>query len=613
MAARRPSAEDTELMRRKISRSALKQARELLRYVRPYRWKFLLGLAFLLLSSLTSLVFPFVTGQLVDTAGGFGKPEALKFNFLNSIDTVALVLMGVLFVQAAFSFFRIRLFVEVGERSLADLRTDLYARLIRLPMHYFAQHRVGELVSRISSDISLIQDTFTGTLAEFLRGMANLSVGVVVIFFISAKLSTLMLLSFPALVVLTFIFGRYIRKISRRGQDRLAEAGVIVEETLQGIQSVKAYVNEPHEDGRYRRAIGEVIRTNIRGASYRGAFASFIIFALFGAIVLVLWYGGRLVQTGEITVGELTSFVIYTTFVGAAVGSFGEQYAQLQRMLGATERVRDILKEPHEDLPTQAPAAAGPRLRGQIAFQDVSFRYPSRPDVQVLHHLSFDVQPGEKVALVGASGAGKSTVVSLLLRFYDPDSGQLVFDGKHAPDYPLAYLRGQMAIVPQDVVLFGGTIRDNIAYGRLNATDEDIRQAARQANAAEFIEQFPEGYDTLVGERGVKLSGGQRQRIAIARAVLKNPAILLLDEATSSLDSASERLVQDALDKLMQGRTTLIVAHRLSTIRNADKILVLQHGTLVEQGTHAELVQRPNGIYRRLAELQFTDGLQQEA
>jgi ABC transporter fused permease/ATP-binding protein len=605
MAARRFSLDDEKQPKRKLDRESLRELLGLYSYLKPYRWKFAAGLLCLLLSALTSLAFPYAAGQLIDAASG-----KTATNILAQINVIAAALIGILLVQATFSFFRILLFAEVGEKSLADLRADLYGRLILQPMSFFANQRVGELNSRISSDISLIQDTFTFTLAEFLRGMASMFIGIGIIVFISPSLTLVMLSVFPILVFVAVVFGRFIRKLAKRTQDRLAEAGVIVEETLQGVQTVKTFTNERYEFGRYRKAVTEVVKTAIEGAKYRGAFASFIIFGLFGAIVLVLWQGTRLVAVGEITVGQLTSFVIYTTFVGGAMGGFSEQYAQLQKTLGATERVRQLLREKQEPInireaekaPDNVPSG---RLTGAVKLEAVTFRYPSRPEIPVLSGIDLEVRPGEKIAIVGPSGAGKTTLISLLTQLYPPESGVLLFDGHPADTLPLGWLRGQMALVPQDVLLFGGTIRENIAYGKLDARQEEIEAAAKQANAHEFIIRFPDGYDTIVGERGVKLSGGQRQRVAIARAVLRDPSILVLDEATSSLDSESEHLVQQALDTLMEGRTTFIIAHRLSTVRNANRILVLDKGHIVESGSHEELIQIPDGLYQRLATLQF--------
>jgi ABC-type multidrug transport system fused ATPase/permease subunit len=515
--------------------------------------------------------------------------------------------VGLLAVQAGLSFFRILWFVEVGERALADLRQDVYRRMIEFPMAFFGQRRVGELASRLSSDVSTIQDTFTTTLAEGIRSVINLIVCMGLILYTSVKLTLFMLAMLPVVIVVAIFFGRFIRKISREAQDKLAETNVIVEETLQGIQNVKSFTNELYERARYGSVLQDFVRIVLRLAVYRGAFASFIIFALFGVIIGMLWYGIRLVEVGEMTIGQLTSFIFFTGFIGAAFGSFSEYYAQIQRTIGATERIRELLNEPTE--PVNAPETDTHKLRtplqGKVEFQSVSFRYPSRTEVEVLADVSFTVQPGQQVALVGPSGAGKSTVAGLLLRFHTPQTGTILFDSQAADSYDLTHLRQHLAIVPQDVYLFGGTIRQNIAYGKLDATDAEIRVAAQQANALEFIDQFPQGLDTLVGERGIKLSGGQRQRIAIARAVLRNPTILILDEATSSLDSESERLVQEALDRLMKGRTTFVIAHRLSTIRQADQILVLDHGCVVEAGTHTELMTIPNGLYAQLAGLQF--------
>jgi ABC-type multidrug transport system fused ATPase/permease subunit len=604
MAARRWEAND-DVPKGKLNRESVRELFSLFRYIKPYGGMFVLGMAALALSTVTSLAFPKIIGELVDAAlHGTGS------GFLGNIDNIALVLVGVLLFQAAFSFFRIYWFAMVGERAIGDLRKDLFRKILTLPMNFFGQRRVGELASRISADISQIQDTFTYTLAEFLRGIAQLVIGISIILFTSTKLTLVMLSSLPVLTVVAIFFGRYIRRLSKKATDQLADSNVVVEESLQGIQNVKSFTNEWFEADRYRRTINETVKLSIRGAFLRGAFASFIIFALFGSIILVIWYGSHLVQAGQMSVGQLTSFLIYTMFVGAAIGSFGDQYAMLLRTVGATERVREILRESGEDVYTEKPAtAAAPvRVQGAVRFDNVSFRYPARKEVAVVNNLSFTVQPGQKIALVGPSGAGKSTLVQLLLRFYEPVTGTIYIDGKPAQGYALPALRSQMAVVPQEVLLFGGTIRENIAYGRLDATDAEIEAAAAKANALEFINTFPEKFNTVVGERGVKLSGGQRQRIAIARAVLRNPAILILDEATSSLDSESERLVQDALEQLMQGRTSFIIAHRLSTIRDADNILVLQKGQLVESGTHQELIQMPDGLYKMLASLQFTDG-----
>jgi ATP-binding cassette subfamily B protein len=428
----------------------------------------------------------------------------------------------------------------------------------------------------------------------------------------SPRLTLVMLAAFPALIAIAVVFGRLIRRTAKEAQDRLADGNVVVEETLQNIATVKAFTNEPFEEGRYSKSLDSFLKVILRAALLRGAFMSFIVFCLFGAVVLVLWYGSRLVQAGTLTAGELTSFMLYTLFVAAAMGSFAGLYSQLQRTLGSTHRVRELLDEPPEPI---AAAAAVRRLRGEVVFDKVAFAYPSRPEVEVLHEASLRAEAGQRIALVGPSGAGKSTLVALLLRFYEPARGRVLIDGRDARDYPLGELRAQMAVVPQDVILFGGTILENIAYGRPGATEEAVIEAARLANAHQFITSFPEGYQTRVGERGVQLSGGQRQRVAIARALLRDPSILILDEATSSLDSASESLVLQALDRLLEGRTAIVIAHRLSTVRDADRIYVLSGGSTVESGTHAELLARDEGIYRTLCRLQLEhpDGVAPQA
>jgi len=591
-----------ELPKAKINKESIRNISELLKYLKPYRWKFAFGILFLFLSSLTGLAFPSLLGAMIDAAQGKQKLSFIPAD----INTIGWICFTILFLQSFVSFFRIRFFVEVAEKALADIRRDTYFRLITLPMNFFANRRVGELNSRISADLSQIQDTLTTTLAEMFRQIVLLFGGVTLLFVVSHKLTLLNLAILPVLVISAVIFGRFIRKVSRQAQDQLAESNTVVQETLQGIANVKAFVNEAYEAGRYEKNLKKVVNIALKGASYRGAFASFIIFCLFGAIVGVIWYGSVLVAKGELSVGSLTTFILYAIFVGAAMGSFPELYANVQKAVGASERVLEILHEENEAISiSERENAVQNKIYGNLSFHQVSFNYPSRPDMPVLQEVNFEAKAGERLAIVGPSGAGKSTLASLILRFYDPQSGDIRFDGNASATYSLTDIRHQVAIVPQDVLLFGGSILENIAYGRLNATQEEIIQAAKRANAHEFISSFPEGYETLVGERGVKLSGGQRQRIAIARALLKDPAILILDEATSSLDSESERLVQEALEELMKNRTSIIIAHRLSTIREADRIVVLEKGKVVESGTHEELVKNEEGLYRYLSSLQF--------
>lgn len=589
---------ENDLPKSKLTASSLNKAALIFSYGGSHRWKFYVGLVFLLLTGATALAFPKLIGMLVDCAKNKDMAQA---------NQIALGLVGILFLQSFFSFFRLSLFVNFTENTLANIRLALYSNLVRLPMTFFAQKRVGELNSRLSSDIAQIQDTLTTTIAEFLRQFILIVGGVVFLAVISPKLTLMMLSIVPLVAIAAVIFGRFIRKYSKKTQDTIAESQVIVEETLQGISNVKAFANEWYEIGRYRAKINDIVKIAIKGGQYRGYFASFIIMCLFGAIVAVVWFGVTLIISGEMKdVGELISFVLYSIFVGASFGGIAELYAQIQKAVGATERVFELLEETPEKT-NALRSDALEKIKGDVAFNNVAFSYPSRKEIKVLQDVSFAAGSGQKIAIVGPSGVGKSTIASLLLRFYDIEGGEILIDGKNIYDYDLEQLRGNMSIVPQDVILFGGTIRENIAYGKPDATDKEILLAAQQANALNFIEGFPEKFETIVGERGIKLSGGQRQRIAIARALLKNPSILILDEATSSLDSESEKLVQEALEVLMEGRTSIIIAHRLSTIRNADQILVLDAGRITERGTHKELLELENGLYKNLSNLQFSN------
>jgi len=588
---------ENDLPKSKITATSLNKAKTIFTYAGHHKWKFFIGLIFLLLTGATALAFPKLMGMLVDCVKNKNGDEA---------NQIALGLIVILFLQSFFSFFRLSLFVNFTENTLANLRLALYTNLVKLPMTFFSQKRVGELNSRISADITQIQDTLTTTIAEFLRQFILIIGGIILLATESFKLTLLMLSVVPLVAIAAVVFGRFIRKYSKKVQDQVAESQVIVEETMQGISIVKAFANEWYEIARYKGKISEVVKLAIKGGKYHGYFASFIIFCLFGAIVAVVWYGVRLSIAGEMSVGQLISFVLYSTFVGASFGGIAELYAQIQKAIGATERVFELLDESPEKINSNLNKNQE-KIKGNVTFKNVAFSYPTRQEIQVLKDVNFSAEFGQKIAIVGPSGAGKSTISSLLLRFYDITSGEISVDGKNIYDYDLENLRGNMSIVPQDVILFGGTIRENIAYGKPDATDEEIIQAAKQANAFNFVDSFPEKFETLVGERGVKLSGGQRQRIAIARALLKNPSILILDEATSSLDSESEKLVQEALEVLMEGRTSIIIAHRLSTIRNADKILVLDNGKISEEGTHQELINLENGIYKNLSNLQFSN------
>lgn len=588
-----------ELPRARLDREGLREAFALFARIRPELPRFAAAMAALFVGGLLSLSFPYLAGRLVDAASGRG----------GDVDRTAGLMVGVIAAQAAVSYFHALSFAVVGQRCLVGLRRDVYARLLTLPMAFHTRRRVGELASRLSADLGQIEDAIISVLPQFLRQAVLLLGGVTLVAATSLRLTGILLASLPVLTALAVAFGRRTRRLAREAQDRLADTATVVEETLQGIVNVKAFANEGHELRRYEEGLGRFLSATLRGARLRAAFIAFIVSALFGSVVLVLWSGARLLRAGDITFGELTRFLLYTTFVAGAMGHFADLYASIQRAVGATQRVRELLREPGElDVASLgAPVPALPRLRGEVVFDDVRFAYPSRPGMEVLHGISLRVAPGEKVALVGPSGAGKSTLIALLLRLHDPVSGRLLVDGRDAREYPLAALRGQMSMVPQEVLLFGGTIAENIAYGRPGATQAEVEDAARKANAHGFIESFPEGYRTTVGDRGVRLSGGQRQRIAIARAILRDPAVLVLDEATSALDSESEGLIQAALETLMRGRTTFLVAHRLATVRHADRIVVVSGGRVVESGTHAELERREGGVYRRLAALQFRD------
>lgn len=576
--------------------TGLKELLKLYRFLKPYRWTFALGMFFLLISSGASLMFPKFLGNMVDL-GNKGK-------MLSEISRTGLILLVILVVQAVFSYMRTRIFVLVTEKTLASIRQHVYNHLIRLPMSFFAERRVGELNSRISSDISLLQDSLTGTLADFLSQVLIITGGITLMMISSFKLTLFILAIIPAMALFAFFSGRAIRRYSKKAQSYVAESNTIVEETLQGIQNVKAFTNEMFEINRYREKTDEVAKAGIKGGKYQAAI-SFIVLGFFVSMAAVIWRGAILISKGQMEAGQLFSFVIYSGFIAGNIAGMAGVYTRLQKTIGAAEKLLLLLDEPTENTDEEYEPDPVNILHGQITFDRVEFKYPSRDEITVLKDVSFTIDPGQQIALVGPSGAGKSTIVSLLLKFYEPLKGKILFDQRDSNSFPLTSLREQMAIVMQDVFLFGGTIRENISYGKPGAGEQEIIDAAIQANAWDFIRSFPDKLDTIVGERGIQLSGGQKQRIAIARAVLKNPRILILDEATSSLDSESERLVQEALEKLMQCRTSLVIAHRLSTIRNADKIIVLDGGKIVEQGTHDELIKKENGLYKTLTELQF--------
>lgn len=581
--------------KKRISRESFRRSMRIFRYISPYKTPFIIGLICLAISSVSSLAIFSSLGELIDFT---------QQNFREKVWQVTLLLGALLVVQAITSYLRIYTFSIVTENSIAKLRKDVFNQLLILPMQYFSFKRTGELSSRISSDISTVKDSLTTYLAEFIRQIIIILGSVIIMWSTSWKLALFMLATLPALALFAVSFGRYVRKLSKKAQNQVAESQTIVEETLTGMVTVKAFTGEKFESQRYAKVTDDLIRTGMKNAIIRGIFASTLIVFLFGSIVAIVWFGSNLVAQGEITGGNLFQFFLLSVFMAGSVGGLADTYSQLQKAIGATENLLDILDEKPEMNEIVEVKVSEKRFKGHIEFSNVSFAYPSRKEFLVIRNLSFEIEPGKQLAIVGPSGAGKSTLTALLLRLFEPSSGVILVDGKPAHVYDLTFYRSQMALVPQDVILFGGTIRENILYGKPQASDEEVIEAARKANAHNFIMSFPDGYETIVGERGTKLSGGQRQRIAIARAVLSDPAILLLDEATSSLDSESERQVQDALEKLMQGRTSVVIAHRLSTIRNADQILVIDRGELIEKGNHSTLMQKEGGLYKYLTGLQ---------
>lgn len=578
---------------KKVNKEGIRKALRIYKFILPYKWTFIAGMFFLFFSNLTTLSFPLLIGEMTKVMEG-------KSHF--TINQVTIFFFSILVIQAILSFFRIYTFAQVSEKAMRDVRQHLYSKIITLSIFQFEKRRVGEMMSRITSDITQLQDVLSITLAEFFRQIFTLVGGIALITYISWKLTLFMLATFPVLVIAALVFGRFIRKVSKKSQDELASTNIIVEETFQSIQAVKSFTNEKWEVNRYTQSLNLVVDQALKAATFRGGFVSFIIFALFGGIVGVVWYGAQLVSSGDLILAELLTFIFYTAFIGGSVGGLGDIYAQLQKTIGASERILEILDDSSEINMEKESEIEIPF--GRIEVKDLHFTYPGRPNVPILKGINFSIEPGEKVAIVGSSGTGKSTLAQLFMRFYEPNSGKIELVNQDIQSFDVSDWRKLVALVPQEVLLFGGSIRENIAYGKPGATMEEIEKAAELAFAKQFIESFPEKWETLVGERGVKLSGGQRQRIAIARAILKNPKFLLLDEATSALDSESEKWVQSALEELMKNRTSLIIAHRLSTIRSADKIIVMQDGQIVETGNHEELMSLNDGIYQKMVKLQ---------
>tara|TARA_R110002072_G_scaffold300932_1_gene479237 strand:- start:29371 stop:31110 length:1740 start_codon:yes stop_codon:yes gene_type:complete len=573
--------------------------------MRPYRGMFVIGWVFLVLSSFIGLLFPLLLGQLLGGESGGESSMSGLFEKM-SIDNVskfAFALFIIFALQSIFSFFRVVLFTNVTENTLRDIRKDAFSRLIYMPMDFFNQNKVGELTSRISSDITQIQETLRTTIAEFFRQFVIIIGGISFLAYISFKLALIMLATLPVIIIIAIVFGKFIKKLSKNAQDEAASSNVIIEESLMGISNVKSFTNEQFMLAKYKKIIQSIRDLQVKSGLWRGVFISFVIFTMFSAIVFIIWQGLLMTQgpNPELARGDFFSFVMFTVMMGASFGALPDMYANIQKAIGATENLMNIIETDSEK--ETLLGKNKPVINGRVQFTSVGFSYPQREDVQVLKNIQFDVEENQTIALVGASGAGKSTITSLLLNYYSISEGEILFSGENVNEIDTNHLRSHIAIVPQEVILFAGSIKENILFGNIEATDEEVQVAAEKANAMEFIDSFPEKMETEVGDRGIQLSGGQKQRIAIARAILKNPKILILDEATSALDSESERLVQNALNTLMVGRTSFVIAHRLSTIKNADRIFVLQKGEIIETGKHDELIAQ-KGIYSNLVSLQ---------
>jgi ABC-type multidrug transport system fused ATPase/permease subunit len=591
-----------DMPKAKLNAENFKKGARLFDYLGKQKWTFAIGLIFLVLSAGVGLLFPLMSGKMFGMLGTSDKAQLVEN--LKKLDNIGLTLLLILVVQGFFSFGRVFMFTRVTESLLESLRNKAFERLIKKPMSFFSKNQSGELSSRLATDLNVISEAFTMNIAEVIR-QSIVGIGGLIIIMTSTNfaVSKWFLIIIPPLSVLAILFARKIRNYSKQFQDKIADANVIVSESITGITNVKSFTNEAYEMNRYEKQTSDIKRFGLLYGTFRGAFFAFVITCIFGAIFFMLYKMLQLNAQGVISGEEFGKFMMLALFVSGSLGGLPEQIASIQRALGATDRVFEIIDEDIENVLAQNQSAIQPH--GKIELQYINFSYPSRENFEVLKDISFTANAGDTVALVGSSGSGKSTIANLILRFYNPIKGQILLDGQNINEIDLTLLRQQIAYVPQEVILFAGTIAENIAYGKVGATQQEIEEAAKKANAFDFINTFPEKWNTLVGERGIQLSGGQRQRIAIARAVLKNPAILILDEATSSLDSESEGLVQDALDKLMQGRTSIVIAHRLSTIKEANKIVVLHQGVIVEEGTHQELLEIENGFYVKLSKMQM--------
>ena len=592
--------------RSKISKTDLQKLIKVYRFIWPYRWMFAIGCIFLILSSATAMSLPYFIGELVKTSE---LNQAEPAVFLENLKQLGFLMGGLLLAQAVFSFARIYCFSYVSEHGMRNLRQTLFDRLLGLSIPFYDKNKVGEVTSRLTNDVTQLQDTLSYTLAEFFRQVAIPLIGIPIVFFISAKLSFIMLATIPLVALLALVFGRLIRRVSKQAQGDLADANSIAEESLSGIRTIKAFTYETVIGNRYKHSMSQVLTQSLRSATYRGAFVSFVILAIFGVVLGIIWFGALQVGQGHLSVGSLIQFIIYTLFIGSSFGGLGDSYSKIQKTIGATSRIEELLDEPLEGEETSSQSTE-PDLNwgASIEIQQLRFAYASNAEQGVLNGIDLTIPAGKTTAIVGKSGAGKTSLAHLLMRFYEPTEGSIALANQSIVNLSVDAWRQQVAIVSQDVMLFNGTLEDNIRLGNPLATTAELVEAARQANALEFIDKTMNGWQTEVGDRGLKLSGGQKQRIAIARAILKNPNLLILDEATSALDSVSEQLVQEALNTFMQGRTTLVIAHRLSTVKEANQLIVLDEGQIVEQGTHSSLAQIEGGVYRELLEHQLLQG-----
>ena len=577
-------------------RLRLKPLACLIPYIARYRGRAFAALAALTVAALTTLVVPVAVRRMID----FGFSDK-AVELIDGYFAVMILVVAVLAVSSALRYY---LVTTLGERIVADLRSDVFAHLTRLSSAFFDTARTGEIVSRLTADTTQIKSAVGASVSIALRNLLLFLGGAAMMVVTSPRLSLFVLGAIPVIVLPLVAFGRAVRRRSRAAQDTLADASGYADEMIGAVRTLQAYTNEKLAQSRFSSAVENAYAAARDATKARGVLTAVVIFLVFASIVLVLWVGAQDVLAGDITPGRLGQFVLYAVFAAGGLSELSQVWGEIAQASGAAERLFEILHaEPQIKSPPR-PVALPMPAAGEVAFRDVNFAYPGRPNAQVLDHISFRVASGEKLALVGPSGSGKSTIFHLIQRFYDPSSGAISFDSIRLTELDPAALREQVALVPQDAVVFGASVRENIQFGRPDATNQEIEKAAEAAHATEFIRRLPRGYDTPVGERGVTLSGGQRQRIAIARAILRNASLLLLDEATSSLDAESETLVQQALKRLMLDRTSIVIAHRLATVQNCDRILVLDHGRIVEQGNHASLASA-GGLYARLAKLQF--------